>query len=25
MVDTFLITEFEGGRHQNRINKITPY
>ncbi len=25
MVDTFLTTEFEGGRHQNRINKITPY
>ncbi len=24
MVDTFLITEFEGGRHQNRINKIQP-
>ena len=23
MVDTFLNTEFEGGRHQNRINKIT--
>ena len=22
MVDTFLNTEFEGGRHQNRINKI---
>ena len=25
MVDTFLNTEFEGGRHQNRINKIQPY
>ena len=24
MVDTFLNTEFEGGRHQNRINKIQP-
>jgi ribose 5-phosphate isomerase B len=23
MVDIFLITEFEGGRHQNRINKIS--
>ena len=23
MVETFLNTEFEGGRHQNRINKIT--
>ena len=22
MVDTFLTTEFEGGRHQNRIDKI---
>ena len=22
MVDIFLTTEFEGGRHQNRINKI---
>lgn len=22
IVDTFLSTEFEGGRHQNRINKI---
>jgi len=22
MIDTFLSTEFEGGRHQNRINKI---
>ena len=22
MVDVFLSTEFEGGRHQNRINKI---
>ena len=22
MVDTFLNTKFEGGRHQNRINKI---
>ena len=24
MIDTFLNTEFEGGRHQNRINKIQP-
>ena len=24
MVDTFLNTEFERGRHQNRINKIQP-
>ena len=24
MVDIFLNTEFEGGRHQNRINKIQP-
>lgn len=23
MVDTFLTTEFEGGRHQNRIDKIS--
>src|SRR5690625_3337880 len=23
MVDVFLITEFEGGRHQNRVNKIS--
>tara|TARA_R110002074_G_scaffold293514_11_gene465229 strand:+ start:852 stop:1283 length:432 start_codon:yes stop_codon:yes gene_type:complete len=22
MVETFLVTEFEGGRHQNRVNKI---
>jgi ribose 5-phosphate isomerase B len=22
MVKTFLTTEFEGGRHQNRVNKI---
>ncbi len=22
MVETFLITNFEGGRHQNRVNKI---
>ena len=22
MVDTFLNTEFEGGRHANRVNKI---
>lgn len=22
MVDTFFTTEFEGGRHQNRVNKI---
>ena len=25
MVDTFLNTEFEGGRHQNRVNKIFAY
>jgi len=24
MVETFINTEFEGGRHQNRINKIQP-
>jgi ribose 5-phosphate isomerase B len=23
MVDAFLTTEFEGGRHQNRVNKIS--
>lgn len=23
MVETFLSTEFEGGRHQNRVNKIS--
>jgi ribose 5-phosphate isomerase B len=23
MVETFLNTEFEGGRHQNRVNKIS--
>ncbi|MFN5147658.1 MAG: ribose 5-phosphate isomerase B [Flavobacteriia bacterium] len=23
MIDTFLFTEFEGGRHQKRIDKIT--
>jgi len=23
MVDTFLSSEFEGGRHQNRVNKIS--
>lgn len=23
IVDTFLNTEFEGGRHQNRVNKIS--
>jgi ribose 5-phosphate isomerase B len=23
MVETFLTTEFEGGRHQTRVNKIT--
>ncbi|WP_291103647.1 MULTISPECIES: ribose 5-phosphate isomerase B [unclassified Flavobacterium] len=23
MVETFLTTEFEGGRHQNRVNKIS--
>lgn len=23
MVDTFLTTEFEGGRHENRVNKIS--
>jgi len=22
MVETFLTTEFEGGRHANRVNKI---
>jgi ribose 5-phosphate isomerase B len=22
MVETFFTTEFEGGRHQNRVNKI---
>ena len=22
LVNTFFITEFEGGRHQNRVNKI---
>ena len=22
MVDVFIQTEFDGGRHQNRINKI---
>jgi len=22
MVETFLETDFEGGRHQNRVNKI---
>lgn len=25
MVDTFLETLFEGGRHQNRVNKISMY
>lgn len=25
MVDTFLTTEFEGGRHQNRVDKIGNY
>jgi ribose 5-phosphate isomerase B len=24
MVETFLNTTFEGGRHQNRVNKIPP-
>lgn len=24
MVDTFMRTEFEGGRHANRVNKIAP-
>jgi len=24
MIETFINTEFEGGRHQNRINKIKP-
>ena len=24
MLDAFLTTEFEGGRHERRINKITP-
>jgi len=23
IVDTFLVTQFEGGRHANRVNKIT--
>jgi len=23
MIDVFITTEFEGGRHQNRINKMT--
>ncbi|HYJ37349.1 MAG TPA: ribose 5-phosphate isomerase B [Chitinophagaceae bacterium] len=23
ILQTFMITEFEGGRHQNRVNKIT--
>jgi hypothetical protein len=23
MVETFLNTEFEGGRHQNRVDKIS--
>jgi ribose 5-phosphate isomerase B len=22
MVDAFISTDFEGGRHQNRVNKI---
>lgn len=25
IVDTFLTTEFEGGRHQNRVDKISCY
>lgn len=25
IVDTFLNTEFEGGRHQNRVDKISCY
>lgn len=25
IVKTWLTTEFEGGRHENRINKITAY
>ena len=25
MVDIFLATEFEGGRHQNRINKMSSF
>jgi len=25
IVDTFFNTEFEGGRHQNRVNKISCY
>ncbi|MFA9290252.1 MAG: ribose 5-phosphate isomerase B [Solirubrobacteraceae bacterium] len=25
IVDSFLTTDFEGGRHQNRINKITCF
>ena len=24
MVETYITTDFEGGRHQNRINKIQP-
>jgi ribose 5-phosphate isomerase B len=24
IVNTFFTTSFEGGRHQNRVNKITP-
>jgi ribose 5-phosphate isomerase B len=25
MVEVFMATPFEGGRHQNRVNKISPY
>ena len=25
IVKTWLTTEFEGGRHLNRVNKITAY
>ena len=24
IVETFLDTEFEGGRHEKRVNKINP-
>ena len=24
IVDVFLVTDFEGGRHERRVNKITP-
>lgn len=25
ILETFLDTEFEGGRHENRVNKINPF